>query len=344
MNLHQPVRIGSYITRGNLFLAPVAGYSDAAFRSVCADAGCDLAFTEMVSSEALTRSSMKTGVLLERAPNEIDYAVQLFGGDPATMARAALMVADRWNPAIIDVNCGCPVPKIIKTGAGSALMKDPPRIAAIVKAMTALVSTPITVKIRLGWDDASINYLDAAKAAVDGGAAAITLHARTRAQGYSGKADKEAFFRLAELMPVPVFASGDLFSAADAMAILSAGLFRRGELSGVAGVSKVAGVSGVMFARGAMGDPFIFTRAKAVLRGEPEPLIPQSAKLAAARRHFALSLGFYDERLACMEFRKQACSYLKGMPKGAELRARVVKCSTAADYEDFFRIWESWLG
>lgn len=334
MNLHKPVRIGSYTTKGNLFLAPVAGYSDAAFRSVCADAGCDLAFTEMVSSEALTRLSMKTGVLLERAPNESEYAVQLFGGDPGTMARAALMVADRWNPAIIDVNCGCPVPKIIKTGAGSALMKDPPKIAAIVRAMTAQVSTPITVKIRLGWDDASINYLDAAKAAVDGGASAITLHARTRAQGYSGKADREAFFRLAELLPVPVFASGDLFSAADALAILSGGV------SSVSGSPEVPAVSGVMFARGAMGDPFIFTRARAVLQGEPEPVISQAAKLKAARRHFELSLGFYDERLACMEFRKQACSYLKGMPKGGELRARVVKCSTAADYEDFFRTWE----
>lgn len=332
MNLHKPVCIGSYTTKGNLFLAPVAGYSDAAFRSVCADAGCDLSFTEMVSSEALTRGSMKTGVLLERAPNEGEYAVQLFGGDPATMARAALMVADRWHPAIIDVNCGCPVPKIIKTGAGSALMKDPPRIAAIVRAMKALVSIPITVKIRLGWDDASINYIDAAQAAVDGGASAITLHARTRAQGYSGKADREAFPRLAALLPVPVFASGDLFSAADALAILSAG--------GSAGT----GVAGVMFARGAMGDPFIFARARAVLRGEPEPVIPQSSKLAVARRHFELSLGFYEERLACMEFRKQACSYLKGMPGGAELRARVVKCSTAADYEDFFRIWEAWLG
>jgi tRNA-dihydrouridine synthase B len=343
MNLHKPVRIGSYTTKGNLFLAPVAGYSDAAFRSVCADAGCDLAFTEMVSSEALTRGSMKTGVLLERAPNEIEYAVQIFGGDPATMARAALMVADRWKPAIIDVNCGCPVPKIIKTGAGSALMKDPPRIAAIVRAMTALVSTPITVKIRLGWDDATINYLDAAKAAVDGGASAITLHARTRAQGYSGKADREAFFRLAEAVPVPVFASGDLFSAADALAILSAGVAGRGEAVEGTEATGRSGVSGVMFARGAMGDPFIFTRARAALQGEPEPLMPQSAKLAAARRHFELSLGFYDERLACKEFRKQACSYLKGMPGGAELRARVVKCSTAEDYKDFFRTWEYWL-
>ena len=343
MNLNKPVQIGSFTTRGNLFLAPVAGYSDAAFRAVCADAGCDLAFTEMVSSEALTRGSMKTAVLLERAPNEPEYAVQLFGGDPATMARAALMVEDRWKPAIIDVNCGCPVPKIIKTGAGSALMKDPPRIAAIVRAMKTLVATPITVKIRLGWDDETINYIDAAKAAVDGGASAITLHARTRAQGYSGKADREAFYRLAELMSVPVFASGDLFTAADALAILSAGVSYQSKVSGGAGGLGGSGVAGVMFARGAMGDPFIFTRTKAALRGEPEPLISNEVKLATAKRHFTLALGFYEERVACMEFRKQACSYLKGMPGGAELRARVVKCSTAADYEDFFRVWEHCL-
>ena len=171
MNLHQPVRIGSFTTRGNLFLAPVAGYSDAAYRSVCADAGCDLAFTEMVSSEALTRGSGKTETLLERAGNEADYAVQLFGANPDVMAKAAEIVAAEWSPAVIDVNCGCPVPKIVRNGAGSALMRDPARIRAIVRAMSSATPTPITVKIRLGWDDDSVNYLDAAAAAVEGGAA-----------------------------------------------------------------------------------------------------------------------------------------------------------------------------
>lgn len=322
MNLHVPVRVGSYTTRGNLFLAPVAGYSDAAFRSICADAGCDLAFTEMVSSEALTRGHLKTEVLLAREDNEPDYAVQLFGSRPETMASAAVIVAERWRPALIDVNCGCPVPKIVKTGAGSALMRDPERIRAIVAAMTGAVRTPVTVKIRLGWDDASVNYLEAAAAAVEGGAAAVTLHARTRERGYAGTADRRAFFALADALAVPVFASGDLFSAKAAVDILSGGR-----------------VAGVMFARGAMGDPFIFSRARAALEGLPEPAETAAERMSVARRHLGLSLRHYGERTACVEFRKQACAYLKGVPGGAELRRLAVGCSTLADYDGFFDAW-----
>lgn len=323
-----PVRVGSYTTRGNLFLAPVAGYSDAAFRSVCADAGCDLAFTEMVSSEALTRGHLKTEILLAREPNEPDYAVQLFGSSPEVMARAARMVEERWKPAIIDINCGCPVPKIIRSGSGSALMRDIPRLKAIVAAMCAAVSTPVTAKIRLGWDDGSINYMEAAAAAVEGGAAAITLHARTREQGYSGRADRSAFFRLAAALPVPVFASGDLFSAQAAVDILAGG----------EGGSRV---SGVMFARGAMGDPFIFTRARAALEGLETPTISAGQRLAAARRHLEISIRHYGERTACVEFRKQACAYLKGVQGGAELRKIAVGCSTREEFESFFVAWSN---
>jgi len=307
-----------------LFLAPVAGYSDAAFRSVCADAGCDLAFTEMVSSEGLTRNNFRTETLLAREPNETDYAVQLFGFKPEVMARAAVLVAKQWEPAIIDVNCGCPVPKVVRTGAGSALMRDPSRIRDIVAAMTRAVPIPITVKIRLGWDASSINYLEAARAAVAGGASAVTLHARTREQGYSGKADRKAFYELANAIPVPVFASGDLFTAAAALEILSGG--------------KVAGV---MFARGAMGDPFIFSRARAALEGLPEPVVPVSKKIQLARRHLAISVRSYGERTACVEFRKQACAWLKGTPGGAALRKLAVSCASSHDYEGFFEAWEN---
>jgi nifR3 family TIM-barrel protein len=327
MDLHVPVRIGAYTSRGNLFLAPVAGYSDAAFRSVCADAGCDLAFTEMVSSEALTRGHAKTGILLGREDNEPDYAVQLFGSRPETMAKAAEIVAERWKPAVIDVNCGCPVPKIIKSGAGSALLREPGHIRDIVAAMVKAVSIPVTVKIRLGWDPGSINYLETAAAAVEGGASAVTLHARTKEQGYAGKADRSAFYTLAGALAVPVFASGDLFSARDAAEILAGG-------------SDGARVAGVMFARGAMGDPFIFTRARALLRAEPEPVITMGQKMAAAHRHLDISVKHYGEKSACVEFRKQACSYLKGTPGGAELRRIAVKCETLADYAVFFKEWE----
>lgn len=327
MNLYQRVRVGTYLTRGNLFLAPVAGYSDAAFRSVCADAGCDLAYTEMVSSEALTRGHLKTETLLAREDNEPEYAVQLFGASPDVMAHAARIVAERWKPAIIDINCGCPVPKIVKTGAGSALMQHPERIGQIVEAITSAVDTPVTVKIRLGWDDASINYLEAAAIAVRSGASAVTLHARTRAQGYAGTADRAAFQTLAESVDVPVFASGDLFSANAALEILSSG-------------SDGARVAGVMFARGAMGDPFIFSRARAALLGEPEPVVTAADRIAAARKHLTISMRSYGEHVACVEFRKQACSWLKGTPGGAELRRLAVSCATVAEYQKFFETWE----
>ncbi|GAB1431469.1 tRNA dihydrouridine synthase DusB [Spirochaetota bacterium] len=327
MILHRPVQIGSFVTSGNLFLAPVAGYSDAAYRSICHDAGCDLAFTEMVSSEALARGNIKTHMLLGREKNEKDYAVQLFGSNPDTLAKAAAMVEERWQPAIIDLNCGCPVPKIIKTGAGSALMLEPQKIRAIVKAMTDLLSVPVTVKIRLGWDASSINYLDAARAAMDGGAKAISLHARTRAQGYSGNADKEAFFVLAASVPLPVFASGDIFSPETALNLLKED--RNGK--------KLAGV---MFARGAMGDPFIFSRTLMLLNNKKEEKASTADIIKLATKHLDLSIAWHGEKIACMEFRKHACSYLKGQHEAAVLRKMAVSCSSRKDYEKFFLAWK----
>jgi tRNA-dihydrouridine synthase B len=242
-NLHHPVRVGDVEIPGNIFLAPVAGYSDAAYRSVCVEEGADFCYTEMVSSEALVRDHPKTQTLLERAPNEGSYAIQLFGSQPAVLARAAGMVV-AWKPLLVDLNCGCPVPKVVKTGAGSALLREPARLEAVCQAMSrALEGTgiPLTVKIRLGWDEANINWRDSSRAAVSGGAAAVTLHARTRAQGYSGKADWSALAELVAYLGLPVFGSGDVFSGADARRMI-----------------VETGVAGVMIARGAMGNPFVF--------------------------------------------------------------------------------------
>jgi len=300
--------------RGPFFLAPVAGYSDGAFRSVCFERGAALCYTEMVSSEALTRGHPKTRLLLERAPNETEYAVQLFGSRPDVLGRAAGMAA-AWNPLILDLNCGCPVPKIVRTGAGSALMKNPVLIGEAVRAMRDASGLPVTVKIRLGWDEASINYDEVADVAVEAGAAALTLHARTRAQGYSGKADWAAIAALAARLSVPVFGSGDVFKAVDAVRML-----------------RETGCSGAMIARGAMGNPFVFERANALLEGLPEPETGYAEVAAAARRHLELSIGFFGEKTACVEFRKQFCAYTKGLKGGAPLRARAVHCSTAAEF------------
>jgi len=324
VSLYHPVSVGASSLPGNVFLAPVAGYSDAAFRSVCFGFGADLCYTEMVSAEALTRGHPKTAFLMDRAENETRYAIQLFGSRPETLAAAAVIAAAR-GPALIDLNCGCPVPKIVKAGSGSALMRDPPRIGAIVAAMVDALGPggpPVTVKIRSGWDEGSVNYRDAADAAVGAGAAAVTLHARTRAQGYSGKADWGHIRDLAERLQVPVFGSGDVFAPADAARMAAETL-----------------CSGVMIARGAMGDPFIFGRARAAMEGRPDEAPGALERVNAARAHLGLSVRFLGERTACVEFRKQFCSYTHGQQGGAELRSAGVKACTVEEFEVLFQRW-----
>lgn len=328
--LHRPVAIGAFAARGNLFLAPVAGYSDAAYRAVCRAEGADLCYTEMVSSEALTRGHEKTESLLARDPSEGDYAIQLFGSRPETMAEAARALAP-WKPSLIDVNCGCPVPKIVKSGAGSALMREPRKIGDIIKAMrraldeAGMDAVPVTVKFRLGWDESSINYLEVGAIAEESGAAALTLHGRTRAQGYAGTADWGAMARLAASTKLPVFGSGDVHSGADAKRLL-----------------EETGVAGVMIARGAMGNPFVFAEAAAVLEGR-EPEVPdRGRRIAAARLHLGLSARFLGERQACLEFRKHFCAYTKGEPGGAALRAAAVKATGLTEFAELFERWAAW--
>ncbi len=301
------------------FLAPVAGYSDAAFRSVCQELGASLCYTEMVSSEALTRNHPKTRLLLERAETEKSYAIQLFGTNPETLARAAAMVS-AYKPVVIDLNCGCPVPKIVRTGAGSSLLRNPRLIGEIVAAMREAADVPITVKIRMGWDDASINFLETAGAAVEAGAAAVTLHGRTKAQGYSGKADWTSIASLVSALApsgIPVFGSGDVFDAGAALRMLAE-----------------TGCQGVMIARGAMGNPFIFAEAAALREGRNPPAFTDADVAAIASRHLERSVRFMGEKTACVEFRKHFCAYSKGRPKGAALRKRAVHCSTVAEFAE----------
>ncbi|MGA2545603.1 MAG: tRNA dihydrouridine synthase DusB [Rectinemataceae bacterium] len=319
------MKVGSVELPGNIFLAPVAGYSDAAFRSVCFGLGADLCYTEMVSSEALTRGHPKTKLLLDRAENETRYAIQLFGSRPETLAAAARLAAG-YGPALIDLNCGCPVPKIVKAGAGSALMKKPELIRDIVAAMVEALGPkgpPVSVKIRSGWDEGSLNYREAADAAVEGGASAVTLHARTRAQGYAGVADWGHIRDLAARLPVPVFGSGDVAVPADAARMIAETL-----------------CAGVMIARGAMGYPHIFRMARAAMEGSAGEAPTTLDLVDAARRHLALSARFLGERTACVEFRKQFCSYTRGARGGPKLRAAGVK---AGSLDDFDALFEEWL-
>ncbi len=277
----------------------------------------------MVSTEALTRSSEKTASLMKRSPNEKNLAVQIFGGVEKTMAEAALIVLKTVNPQLIDINCGCPVPKIVKTGAGSSLTRDPDRLYKIVKAVAEAVynaasDVPVTVKIRSGWDSAHLTWKEAAEAAVKAGAKAVTLHARTKVQGYEGKSDWNILRELAEFLQkdnIPVFGSGDVFSPEDAQRML-----------------ETTGCSGVMFARGAMGNPFIFGQTRQLLETGKYSQIPLAVRLETGMKELRMLSEAAGEINACREMRKRFCAYTKGFAGVSMLRKMVVSAESIKDY------------
>jgi len=324
IHLYHPVTIGSLTLSGNLFLAPLAGFTDQAFRSLCVKEGANLTFSEMVSAEGLARNSEKTKTLLTRAENEKIFAVQLFMKDADTAMRGLPAVIE-YAPDIIDINCGCPVPKVVKTGAGSALLKSPETIYQIVRSLRSGTDIPITVKIRSGWDSNSINFLETADAAYQGGASMITLHARTRVQGYSGTANLEHIKTLKKSTSVPIFGSGDLFSPAAALQMI-----------------KDTGVDGIMFARGAIGNPFIFSETRHLLEtGNMPSETSKETRAAAFLGHLDESIILKGENAACREMRKHAGSYIKGFPGASVIRREIVKASTRKDYE---RVLSDWVG
>ena len=320
--LYHPVKIGKLELSGNIFLAPVAGYSDRSFRSICVEHGAAFTYTEMVSAEALVRNNLKTEILMRRAENETAYAVQVFGGEPETVADGAKIILEKTNCECIDINCGCPVPKIIKTGAGSALTRDPERLYSVAKAVVQIAGDiPVTVKIRSGWDENHITWKEAALAALDAGVSAITMHARTRAQGYEGKSDWSKIKELTALAAgkIPIFGSGDLFTPEDAERMLSE-----------------TGCDGVMFARGAMGNPFIFDKTIQLLTTGKYDDIPVQKRIETGFRELLNLSNDIGEKSACLEMRKRFCAYSKGMNGGAAIREKIVKAQTISDYKELF--------
>jgi tRNA-dihydrouridine synthase B len=293
----------------------MAGYSDAAFRSICLEWGADLCYTEMVSAEGVVRNNAKTLELLQRADNERIFAVQMFASEPRTAARAVQKLTP-YQPDIYDLNCGCSVAKVLKSGSGAALLRTPEKIGAIVKAIRGETDRPVTVKLRSGWDQSSINYPYCAQAAEQGGAAMVCLHPRTRSQGFSGRARLSELKELKARCSVPVIGSGDLFSPADALRVF-----------------RESGCDGLMFARGALGNPFIFRATKELLNGEDPGTAPAGPeRLQTALQQLEVAVAFKGETRACKEMRKHFCYYSKGIPGGAELRARAVRAKRVQDY------------
>jgi hypothetical protein len=315
------MQIGRLKLTNNVILAPMAGISDLPYRRIMKGFGAGLVFTEMVSANGLIRAGRRTRELLRSANEERPLGIQLFGDDPAVLARAAELVHD--DGELLDLNLGCPVNKVVRSGAGSALLRDPLKVGRIVAAVRRATDLPLTVKIRSGWDHGSINYLEVARIAVDEGAEAVVLHPRPRSQGFSGHADWEQIGRLKAALPVPVIGSGDIFTAADALAML-----------------ERTGCDAVMIGRGGYGNPWLIRDILTLqLGGEPES--PTAGeRLTVALRHLELFQEAYGEARTARDMRKHLCWYCRGLNGAATFRSAVNHAHSATDLrrlaEDYF--------
>ena len=313
----KPLIIGSLQFERPFIMAPLAGISDKSMRSLCSQHGASLTFTEMVSAKGLWYGDRKSRKLLELADGETSAGYQLFGGAPEIVGSAVAELKDCGN-LLFDLNCGCPVPKVVKNGAGSALMKTPEKMYEMVSFLKAETDIPVSVKFRLGWDASSINYLEFADAAVSAGASMVTLHARTRSQGYTGKADHTMTKRLTEHLKgkgVTVFGSGDVFTPEDALMLVNE-----------------CGTDGVMFARGAIGNPFIFFQTKALLETGSYESVSLDERISTLLFHLDLMIRYFGEGLACREMRKHATAYLKGVRNGNRVKEKIVSALTRDEY------------
>jgi len=312
------IKIGDIIIDSKLALAPMAGVTDLAFRTICREFGAGLTYTEMVSAKALVYQDRKTRSLLQLGENEHPAGAQIFGSDANCMADAAGRAIEISGADFIDINMGCPVGKVVKSGDGSALMRDPDKAMKIIEAVVKAVKCPVTVKIRKGWDKGNVNAVEFAKMAEAAGVRAIAVHGRTRTQMYSGKADWDIIREVKRTVSVPVLANGDVISAEAAVRILN-----------------YTGADIAMIARGAMGDPWIFEQAAAQLNGEDPPKKPSAGeRTKTALRQFELAAKQKGERVACLEARKHFAWYLRGVSHSGPFKERISKATTMEDLHD----------
>jgi len=295
-----------------VFLAPMAGVSDYPYRQLIREMGVELLYTEMVSAKGYSYGNRRTAELIEFDKNESGkIAVQIFGEDPDFMARAAAGISSEYKIDLIDINMGCPARKIVKNGAGSALMKDLDLAYQIIKSTVNAVDLPVTVKMRSGWDENTINAVELAKLAQEAGAAAAAVHGRTRSQFYKGKADWEIIRKVARAVEIPVIANGDIFSAEDAGAVF-----------------EKTSCDGIMIGRGAQGYPWIFREIIEYLRNGKlleEPSYTEKIEMAV--RHLKLAVEYYGEKHGVPIMRKHISWYLKGLPNASEMKNKVNQIS-----------------
>ena len=316
------MEIGTVKVASRLALAPMAGVTDLGFRTVCRALGCGYTVTEMVSAKALCYQDRKSVPLLKLGEGEHPAAAQIFGSDPKCMEEAAAIAGEVSGAEIIDINMGCPVPKVANSGDGSGLMRTPDKAVRVAEAVVrGAGGRPVTVKMRLGWDKGSINCVELARAMEQAGVAAVAVHGRTKSQMYAGRADWDYIRAVKEAVTIPVIANGDIFSAADAVHIL-----------------KYTGADLAMVGRGCFGNPWLFQQAKAALEGrEVPPLPPLAQRCDTAVRQFELSAAHKGEHIACLEARKHYAWYLKGVPYAGYWKEQICQVSTL---EEIHRITE----
>ena len=298
------MKIGNLEFKNNVFLAPMAGVTDISFRGLCKEQGCGLVYTEMVSAKALYYGSENTKQLLRISEEEMPVAAQIFGNDPKIMANVVKEhLNKRDDICIIDINMGCPAPKIVKNGEGSALMKNPELAGQIVREIKEVSSKPVTVKFRKGFDEDNINAVQFALALEEAGADAIAIHGRTRKQMYEGKADWNIIKDVKDNVKIPVIGNGDVFTPEDALKM-----------------KNLTNCDGIMIARGSMGNPWLFKQIQRILQGEKLKEITPEEKIDMCIRHYELAIKYDGDYKAIREMRKHASWYIKGLPRCTEVR------------------------